>query len=482
MTSVRIVLAALLATTAVVPAALATATVQSPWKTGVMRTPEGKFAYCVSEARYDNNLWMILALNPQGEINLGIGQKGAQLPVGGSRTSSITVDGQAALQLPARVAKPELYVINVGDRPDLLQAIAAGRTLTVDGNSFELTGTTKAISTLRECVAASSGQVAPAPTAPVQSARPSGTALPSASEWVVGDAPATAAPATSAASSTDVASATPKIIFEEDNAALRLPAPTLAGETVLAHSSVLDGDASPTPVVNAPSVAAPTSDTDLAAAAAEAIAVLKDQAVTAPAPAALELAQATPLQQPALLVEPAPAVDTPAPVSTSPSVATTPTPEVQAVAAPVAPPIVAPLPAPLVDLLARAGLQDAKPSPAQPLAWETADVKGYVTEELAAPGSTLAELMGDKEDALRLACASGFSFTPGKVSTSARLQLATAQSRCASNPNKGYTTWVFSLTNTGVFSAIAHQPASDSTKAADRAQNSLLKVLKGTQG
>jgi hypothetical protein len=164
------------------PALAGPAAITSSWNTGVMRTPEGKFAYCVSEAQYDNGLWLIVALNPTGDVNIGVGQKGAQLPAGGQRNSILQIEGQSAIQIPARVVKPELYVLNAGKNAALLQALAAGSAVRIDQNEFSLSGSGQAMATLKECVQVSSaGPALPAPEpqqAAVEPAVPSDWAVP----------------------------------------------------------------------------------------------------------------------------------------------------------------------------------------------------------------------------------------------------------------------------------------------------------------
>lgn len=183
----RSLLSALLLSAIAVPALASGAAISSPWNTGVMKTQEGAFAYCVSEAQYDNGLWLILALNPTGDVNIGVGQKGAQLPQGGQRNSVLQIDGQTAIQVPARVVKPELYVLNAGKNAALLQALASGSSVKIDSNTFSLSGSGQAVSTLKECVQVSSAAptAAPTPVVNAQAAPPS--------DWVVpGQQPAAA--------------------------------------------------------------------------------------------------------------------------------------------------------------------------------------------------------------------------------------------------------------------------------------------------
>jgi hypothetical protein len=127
---------------------------RQPWQTGVIQSPDNSFAYCVTETPFTTGLWLLMALNPAGEFNLGVGQPKAGLPVGSERMVSITIDQNPAIIMKAKATKPELMVINGGTSGVLLQAISRGSEMEIDGLRFSLTGTGQALKTLQACVAA----------------------------------------------------------------------------------------------------------------------------------------------------------------------------------------------------------------------------------------------------------------------------------------------------------------------------------------
>lgn len=147
----------------------------SGWKTGVMSTADGAFAYCVTEAAYPDGKWVLVALNPAGEVNVGLGQQSAQMQVGTRRTVTVKVDGQSRT-LPAQVTKPQLLVINTHTEPNMLRMIATGQTITIDGQSFTLTGSGAALTELNECVQVSAARSAGAASAPVSAPAPAAMA------------------------------------------------------------------------------------------------------------------------------------------------------------------------------------------------------------------------------------------------------------------------------------------------------------------
>lgn len=127
---------------------------RQPWQTGVIQNPDNSFAYCVTETPFTTGLWLLMALNPAGEFNLGVGQPKAGLPVGSEKLVSITIDQNPAITMKAKATKPELMVINGGTSGVLLQAISRGSEMEIDGLRFSLKGTGQALKTLQACVAA----------------------------------------------------------------------------------------------------------------------------------------------------------------------------------------------------------------------------------------------------------------------------------------------------------------------------------------
>lgn len=138
----------------------------APWRTGVISGPDKKFSYCVSEAPFSSGLWLLMALNAGGEINLGLGQKGGQLAVGSEKMTTVSIDGRQSWQLKTKVTKPELMVMNGGQNEALMKALATGSVLEIDGQAFALRASGAAVATLRTCVANKGQPVAARAAAP----------------------------------------------------------------------------------------------------------------------------------------------------------------------------------------------------------------------------------------------------------------------------------------------------------------------------
>ncbi len=138
----------------------------APWRTGVISGPDQKFSYCVSEAPFSSGLWLLMALNAGGEINLGLGQKGGQLAVGSEKMTTVSIDGRQSWQLKTKVTKPELMVMNGGQNEALMKALATGSVLEIDGQAFALRASGAAVATLRTCVANKGQPVAARAAAP----------------------------------------------------------------------------------------------------------------------------------------------------------------------------------------------------------------------------------------------------------------------------------------------------------------------------
>ncbi len=250
----RFLVSALLLGTLWTPPAWAASPAQavSGWKTGVMSTADGTFAYCVTEAAYPEGKWVLVALNPAGEVNIGLGQQAVQMQVGERRNVVVTVDGQSRT-LPAQVTKPQLLVINTHREPNMLRMIATGHTLAIDGQSFALAGSGAALAELNDCVQVSSARAAagtpsafapestpPTATAPLPqvqfddravslpgergTAPPPGAALPPP----VTDATEQPTPPSAAPAMADAPPMAPELIPPSASAATPAPMPALA--------------------------------------------------------------------------------------------------------------------------------------------------------------------------------------------------------------------------------------------------------------
>lgn len=414
--------AALLATTILASPALAgLPTPVEGWHTGAMNTSTGEFAYCVTEARFTNGLWLILAFNPKEGINLGVGMPGAQMKVGEETPVTVLIEGFPAQTVKGRATKPELLVVSAGDNQSLLDALSNSRSLTVDGNSFALTGSGRAIAELRECVA--SGGKPPQAQAQAQTQMPQ----------------------------VQMAEAGPQVQFGSPDDALpgvpgQAPSPfappprqTQQAQPVIPPSSSISESSNPSPTAE---VATVLGQAELARNAAE------------------------PLESP---VMPVPPGSPPAPVTAAPVIQAQPA---------------KPLPAQLKHLLEVAGVKDIVPvaEPGSAFAWSSHNMTGRVVEVSVAPGSDVSQLAANHLVAIGEHCTGEFAPDVGNVEMSGTMALLTASATCRGAGKPVYTTYVYALSRQGVLSIISHDLSDGRKVQADRVQSGLIKALKETQG
>lgn len=432
------------------------------WQTGVMRKPDGSFAYCVSESKFDNNLWLVLALNPTGDVNLGVGQQGANLPVGQTKPVVVKVDGGTPLQLTAKAVKPELMVINAGQSNSFLDMLSKGHRLDVDNMSFALTGSGEAVATLRECVQTSASQSVAA-AAPQQ-------------DMAAAVAPAPA-PAVQPPAAPAVSAEQPSIAWNQQDVAL---------------PGGRDSTVSPPPSMQPSGAAAPAASPQQQAQAA-----LANQPPVAPEAAAPVVSmQSAPSMAPELTppapdlsvasypagTTPPPAAPAAAPVVPAPVVSEASMP----VSHPLDAPVTKPLPSQLEHLLLAAKVRDLEPAPVTQtgiaFAWKSRDMLGNVREIPVPAGSNIVQLAGQHFSQLKANCHTQFSASLGQPESIGALQLLTGSTVCRGNGSNVYTTLVFALSRQGVLSIIAHQIDQGRRAAPDRAQAGVVAALKDIQG
>lgn len=503
------VFASLLLTTALaLPATAAEPFKPEGWQTGIMRKPDGSFAYCVSESKFEENLWLILALTPTGDVNLGVGQKGANLPVGNEKPVRIRVDGNPPQEMTARAVKPELMVINAGQSSRLLEMISRGNMMNVDNMSFSLAGSGKAVETLRECVQASAGS-APAVTlngapaasmteaAEAQVAAPAPAVEAPAAPVAVAQAPAVEAPAVETpapvpAPVAATAEVAPPIVQSPVRADIKWnPSPiAMPGQrdaNTLPPSMQQAQAQLPVPTAvaeaSAPAVPAPTVPT---APAAETVIASTSAPVEAPAPAAIDQSGLAPELTPPtpdtrIVTVPAQQADAvPAQVA-----AAVPEPILPA-STPLATPAIKPLPAQLERLLTTANLREVEAAPVTEndiaFAWKSRDMLGNVREVAVPAGSNIVQLAGQHFSMLKARCDVQFSASLGQPQNTGALQILTGSTTCRGNGKSHYTTLVFALSQQGVLSIIANNIDQGRRAAPDRAQSGIVEALKATQG
>jgi hypothetical protein len=141
------------------------------WRGGAVADPNGKFAYCVAENRFDNKLALVIARNPNGETNLAIGIPGAGMAKGTKFPMSVRVDESVKRDRTGTAVEPDLLVVSLGKDDELYESMRKGSRLIMQGPTdtaiFQLRGTGKALGELKSCAQSGSGTIGTAkPGAP----------------------------------------------------------------------------------------------------------------------------------------------------------------------------------------------------------------------------------------------------------------------------------------------------------------------------
>jgi hypothetical protein len=143
---------------------------QGDWDTREIKLSEtNQFAYCATEAHYENGLVLIFARNAAEETNLIIGFPGGNLTEGADYAVQVKVDSAISRDLTGHVAQKELLIIPTGTDEELYGKFRSGSVLTItapeDSVAFKLQGTGKALDDLRDCAAAHADRLAAFPPA-----------------------------------------------------------------------------------------------------------------------------------------------------------------------------------------------------------------------------------------------------------------------------------------------------------------------------
>ena len=141
------------------------------WRGGAVADPNGKFAYCVAENRFDNKLALVIARNPNGETNLAIGIPGAGMAKGTKFPMSVRVDETVKRSFTGIAVEPDLLVVSTGKDDELYEGMRKGSRLIMQGPTdtaiFQLRGTGKALGELKSCAQNGGGVIGtPKPGAP----------------------------------------------------------------------------------------------------------------------------------------------------------------------------------------------------------------------------------------------------------------------------------------------------------------------------
>lgn len=456
----RFAAALFVATVLASPAFADLPTPKQGWRTGAMRSAAGEFAYCVSEAEYTNGLWLILALNPEAGVNLGMGMPGATWSVGAESSIAIQIEGYPAQSVKARVTKPGLMVVSAGSNPALIDALARSNSITIDGNAFALKGSGRAIAELRDCVdhkgvPPSERGVAAAPAQPAQPPLiQQGEATSSPTETSSVAAPAGDAISAAVAQPLRAQYGTEIVSGSE-----------LPGARGQAPSPFAPPSAPPEPSPFAP---APSSSASAAQGGSE----TADPTPTSEVAAVLGQAE-IPVSGPVAAPVAPPSAPAAAPAS-----------------APVAAPVASvsagakPLPAQLLHLLTTAGVRDVIPASeaGTAFAWRARGVKGHVVEMAVSPNTDLMQLVRRHQADLGAQCRARYSSAVGTLQSAGPVTILTADSLCRGSGQNTFTTFVYALSRRGVLSIISHEQLPGADGTANRIQSGLVKALKETQG
>lgn len=126
------------------------------WQGGPAKDKDGKFAYCAVEGRFDSGHVLMVARNPKGEINLGIGIPGAEMPAGQQWKVKVSIDSKLSRDRVAIAPKTDMLVVPNGRDEELYSAMMNGKELVFASDAdrivFALKGTKKVLADLKTCV------------------------------------------------------------------------------------------------------------------------------------------------------------------------------------------------------------------------------------------------------------------------------------------------------------------------------------------
>jgi hypothetical protein len=146
------------------------------WNGGPSMAPDGKLAYCVTEAVFDSGHTLMIARNAKGELNVGLQIPGASLPRGQDWPVKVAIDDKLVRERMAIATQADMLVVPHGPDEDLFNALMNGKELAVVSDSdriaFQLKGTKKALLDLKACV--DKGGSVPAPKKAVENKPASG--------------------------------------------------------------------------------------------------------------------------------------------------------------------------------------------------------------------------------------------------------------------------------------------------------------------
>lgn len=146
------------------------ANLEGDWQGGPVNGEDGRFAYCVSQAKFDTGHTLVFARTQKGEVNVALGIPGATLPQGDRWNVTVSVDDKAKREKVAVASKVDLLVIPLGNDEEIFGLLGTGKQFvmqsTTDRIAFVLKGTKKAMGDLKSCAEKAGAGMTPLPTAP----------------------------------------------------------------------------------------------------------------------------------------------------------------------------------------------------------------------------------------------------------------------------------------------------------------------------
>jgi hypothetical protein len=100
--------------------------------------PDGSFGFCLTEQNYPNGRKLTLALNPNQELNFGLGVPGGKFKIGSRYDLTWRLDSGASQPIRALGIDPDSVLLQFGKNEALLTALKASTRLVIGGGAKEM--------------------------------------------------------------------------------------------------------------------------------------------------------------------------------------------------------------------------------------------------------------------------------------------------------------------------------------------------------
>ena len=131
-------------------------TLVGEWATKDSKGPDGVFSFCYSEAKFSNNLGLVVARNAAGESNLALIVPGGKLPQGQMIPIKVRIDQGNNREPRSVAAQPDRLIMALGKDDAFVDALKKGKQLIIeapgDKATFVMSKAGKALSELKSCV------------------------------------------------------------------------------------------------------------------------------------------------------------------------------------------------------------------------------------------------------------------------------------------------------------------------------------------